>query len=278
MLGNCRLPVTTVGRGVGWLNMPDGSFIPDPTSVGHINPNDGSVAWDRAIGGWVPTDPESLSPDGTRYVAPDMSAAIDIVDARSGSTIAAIPPHYETDLGVFFVIGYTPTAIFLVQGGKNPPPGVWKIDTSTWALSRVTSQIATWTLVDGSTVWGTFDGATGYGGIERLDTSTGVVQEVRPPYETRFDLAIAGLARSGVLMVSLPTLQSAEVVNSDGSSQPVEIPPAINGSDLGFSFQDGPDILFAASVGLVAYDPNRGFQLLASRSDMFRILGTCETA
>lgn len=270
--------MATADSGVGWLDVPGGTFTPDRTSVGHINPNDGSIAWDPAISGWVPTDPESISPDGTRYIAPDTSVAIDIVDARSGSTISAISPHYQSNLGVFFVIGYTPTAIFLVQRGKNPPPGVWKIDTSTWALSKVTSRGATWTLVNGSTVWGTFDGATGYGGIERLNTSTGVVQEVRSPYETRFDLAIAGLAGSGVLMVSLPSLQSAEVVNSDGSRQPVEIPPAMNGSDLGFSFQDGPDILFAASIGLVAYDPKLGFQPLVPRSDMFRILGTCETA
>jgi hypothetical protein len=278
MLGSCRLPVVSQA-GVGWLDVPGGTFKPDPTSVGHISPHDGSIAWDHAIAGWVPTDPESVSPDGIRYVAADTSVTIDIVDAGSGSTIAAIPPKYQSDLGVFFVIGYSPTAIFLVQSGKNPPPGLWKIDTSSWALSQVTSEQATWSAVEGSTVWGTRDGAAGYGGVARLDTSTGVVQEVRPPYETQFDLAIAGLAGPGVLLVNLGRpFSSAEVVNPDGSSRPVEIPPAINGSDLGSSFQDGPDILFASNVGLVAYDPNHGFQLLVTRPDLLQILGPCTRA
>lgn len=278
VLGKCRLPVTTNDAGAGWLDVPGGTFQRDPAVVGHINPNDGSLAWDPAIAGWVPTDPQYLSPDGTRYVASNTSVTIDIVDARSGSTIAAIAPKYQSDLGVFFVLGYTPTAIFLTQSGKNPPPGLWKIDTSSWALAQVTSEQATWSAVDGSTVWGTRDGAAGYGGIVRVDTSTGMVQEVRPPYEIQFDLAIVGLAGSGVLVVNLQSLQSAEVVNADGASHAVVIPPTIDGSDLGFPFQDGPDILFASNVGLVAYDPNHGFQLLVTRRDLFKILGPCAKA
>lgn len=280
VLGNCRLPVTTTDSGVGWLDVPGGTFKPDPTVVGHFSAHDGSIAWDPAIAGWVPIHPQYLSPDGTRYVATDTSVTIDIVDARSGSTIAAIPPKYKSDLGVFFVLRYTPAAIFLVQFGKNPPPGLWKIDTSSWALSQVTSEGATWYAVDGSTVWGTRVSAAGYGRIVRVDTSTGVVQEVRPPYEIQFDQAIAGLAASGVLVVSPSSLQSAEVVNSDGASQAVAIPPTIAGSDLGFpfQFQDGPVILFASNVGLVAYDPNHGFQLLVTRPDLFQILGPCAKA
>jgi hypothetical protein len=73
-------------------------------------------------------------------------------------------------------------------------------------------------------------------------------------------------------------LQSAEVVNSDGASHAVVIPPTIAGSDLGFPFQDGPDILFTSNVGLVAYDPNHGFQLLVARPDLFKILGPCANA
>jgi hypothetical protein len=208
-------------------------------------------------------------------VAPDTSATIDIVDARTGSTIAAIPPRYQSDKGVFIVIGYTPIAIFLVKTGMNPQPGLWKIDTSSWALSQVTSDsrnIAR-SLVDGSVVWGD----SGYGGIERLDTSTGVVQEIRAPGQTA--LTIAGLAGSGVLVVnSGGPFSLAEVVNSDGSIQPVEISPAVNGSLLlGSSLQYGPESLFASSVGLVAYDQNRGFQLSASLSDLYRILGGCAT-
>jgi hypothetical protein len=284
MLGNCRLPVSAGSPPqVGWLDVPGGTFRPDPTSVGHISLNNFSVAWDPAISGWVPTDPRSLSPDGARYVAPDTSAAIDIVDARSGSTIAAIPPHYQSDLGVFAVIGYTTAAIFLVQTGMNPQPGLWKIDTSSWALSQVTSsgRGTDWSLVDGSIIWGTRASATGYGGIDRLNTSTGVVQEVRAPGQ--IELAIAGLAGSGVLVVNIPgPLSSAEVVNSDGSIQPVEITPPIIGSLLGPplqpSLQDGPETLMVSSVGLVAYDQNYGIQLLLSRSDLFQILGKCAPA
>jgi hypothetical protein len=146
---NCRLPVTTIDSGVGWLDVPGGTFKPDPPSKLHMSPIDSSIAWDPAIGDWVPTDPRSLSPDGARYVAPDTSTAIDIVDARSASTIAAIPPKYQSDFEVFFVLGYTPTAIYLGQAGKNPEPGLWKIDTSSWALSQVTSEQATWNCASG---------------------------------------------------------------------------------------------------------------------------------
>jgi hypothetical protein len=282
MLANCRLPVSAGNPvQVGWLDVPGGTFTPDPTSVGHISPINSSVAWDPAISGWVPTDPRSLSPDGARYVAPDTSAAIDIVDARSGSTIAAIPPHYQSGLGVFFVIGYTTTAIFLGQTGMNPQPGLWKIDTSSWALSQVTKEGpgVPWSLVDGSIIWGTRASATAYGGIDRVDASTGVVQEVRAPSNTDTDLDIAGLSGSGVLVVNTPgPLSSAEVVNSDGSSQPVEIPPPLVGSLLGPSLQDGPETLMVSSVGLVAYDQNDGLQLLLSRSDLFQILGKCAPA
>jgi len=275
VLGNCRLPVQMVGSAVGWLDVPGGTFEPDPTSVGRFSTVDGSIAWDPVIAGWVPANAESLSPDGTRYVSADTSATIDVIDARSGSTIAAIPPKYTSNLGVFFVLGYTPTDIYLVQGGKNPPPGLWKIDTSSWALSQVTSQQADWSTVDGSTVWGGRDDAAGYGGIVRVDTSTGLVHEVRPPYETQFDLTIAGLAGSGVLVVSSPVGQSAEVVNADGTSQKVVVPQTIERFDLGTPFQDGPDILFASSFGLVAYDPDQGFQLIVTRQDLFKILGPC---
>jgi hypothetical protein len=276
MLANCRLPVSAGNPvQVGWLDVSDGTFRPDLTSVGHVSPINYMVAWDPAITGWVPTDPESLSPDGARYVAPITSATIDIVDARTGSTIAAIPTRSLSDDYVFVVIGYTPTAVYLVTTGKNPQPGVWKIDTSSWALSQVTSKSRgiVWALVDGSVVWGD----SGFGGIERLDSSTGVVQEVRAPGQIL--LAVAGLAGSGVLVLNADgTFSWAELVNSDGSSQPVEIPPAINGSLLlGPSLQYGPESLFASSVGLVAYDQNRGFQLFASRSDLYRILGGCAT-
>src|SRR5882672_4602850 len=155
ILANCRLPVSAGNPlHVGWLDLSDGTFTADPASDGHVSP-DGDVAWDAAITGWVPTEPESLSPDGARYVAPDTSATIDIVDARSGSTIAAIAPQYKSAEEVFIVMGYTPTAVFLVKTGKNPQPGLWKIDTSSWALSQVTTQgpVAEWTLVDGPAVW-----------------------------------------------------------------------------------------------------------------------------
>ena len=289
VLGKCRLPVNAGNPAkLGWLDVPGGTFTPDPASVGHISPDSFIAAWDPAIASWVPTDPKSISPDGTRYVATNTSLKIDIIDAKSGSTIAAIPPHYQSGpprppgldyQGVFVVLGFTPTAIFLVQAGKNPQPGLWKIDASSWALSQVTSKGPGlgWALVDGSVVWGTRASATGYDGIDRLDTSTGVVQEVRAPGQT--DWGIAGLAGSGVLVVSDDPFLSAEVVNVDGSSHPVDIPPALSSAGLlTDTLQDGPDILFATTVGLVAYDQNFGFQLLVSRSDLYEIRGRCVPA
>lgn len=142
-LGNCRLPVrvSDAPSSVGWLELPSGRYSPDPTSVGHVSSYNDMTAWDPAVGGWVPTDSQSVSPDGTHYVAPINAATVDIVDARTGATVSEVPTHNAT---INTVIGYTQTAIYLVATGESPPPGLWKIETSSWKLSHVSSERVDW--------------------------------------------------------------------------------------------------------------------------------------
>jgi hypothetical protein len=233
------------------------------------------TAWDAAVGGWVPTDPQYISPDGTHYVAPIRAATVDIVDARTGVTLSRIPTqnsHINT------VIGYTQTAVYLVTRDKASPPGLWRIETSSWKLSRVSSEQVDWEVVDEAAAWGIYTTPESSSSVKRLDLSTGVVTQVGPASQD--SLEVAGFVGSGVLVVSpLGLVLAARVINADGSSQAVQVPAGLNGAALSpWVFQDGKAILLAFSVGLVAYVPARGFQVVVPTPDLYRVLGHCTAA
>jgi hypothetical protein len=277
VFGTCRLPVGVSGNPptVGWLELPSGRYSPDPTSVGHQSPINSAIAWDPGVGGWVATDPQYVSPDGTDYVAPIDSSTIKIIDARTGATVSKIPtqsPYINT------VIAYTRTAIYLVATGESPPPGLWKIDTSSWKLSQVSADRINWDVADGAAVWGTYDTPDSLSRVERLNLSTGVVTELSPASQT--SLYVVGFVGSGVLAVNaIGPFSAARVINPDGSSQSVQVPAALNGALLNpWVLQDGQDLLFAFDVGLVAYDPDLGFQVVLSTQNLFRVLGPCTAA
>src|SRR5258705_11798566 len=67
----CRLPVTSASTADeppgGWVTFPGGAFVRDPASL-LVRQATGLISYDRAIGAWVPADPEQVAPNGTSYV------------------------------------------------------------------------------------------------------------------------------------------------------------------------------------------------------------------
>jgi hypothetical protein len=208
-------------------------------------------------------------------VAPIKAATVDIVDAHTGATVSKIQTGKA---GINTVIGYTQTAIYLVAIGKSPPPGLWKIETSSWKLSRVSSARVDWEVVDETAAWGIHTTPDSVSSVWRLDLSTGVVTQVGAASENL--VYVVGFVGPGVLVVNGDgPFTAAFLINADGSSLSVRIPAALVGAGLSpRSFQDGKLLLLAFSVGLVAYVPDRGFQVVVAAPDLSRVLGHCAVA
>jgi hypothetical protein len=278
VFGTCRLPVLVAHSPgetpAGWLEVPDGRYTPDPTTIPVAEKAYGTMAWDPAVGQWVPTYPTWISPDGTKYVAVNRSD-IEIVDARTGATIHRIS---TTPNGPNDVIGYTSSAIYMDARGKQPPPGLWKVDTTSWTLKQISSAARDWHMANDTAAW-----AYGDLTVSRLDISTGVVTDLYKDRSGRYSrVELAGFAGSGVLLIlsndgmSGMEVGSVVVLHRDGSADPVDVPPALQHADLGGGFQDGPTVLLSASyplnwpalpaaphaVGLAAYDAEHGLQLV----------------
>jgi hypothetical protein len=241
--------------------------VPDPTQ--------GALTWDAAVGKWIPAVQAWVSPDGTRYV----TAELEVVDARTGAIVHRIPipngPGYVVD----YTVGYTDSAIYLSASGKNPPPGLWKVDTASWKLTQIASVDAYWKMADASAVWGVYGGTT----VKRMDPSTGKVTNVYTGGDAfPGDLVVAGLIASGAIVaVSREGFSGTEIlsillVHPDGSVVHFDVPPALQHATLWATFQDGPAVLFQvyyplepagppASLhgwGLAAFDTEHGLQFL----------------
>lgn len=287
VFGTCRLPVmagrTPGAPRSGWLNVPAGSFSLDQATLPFTDSN--VLAWDAGEGRWVPTWPRYISPDGTNYLADGGTA---IVDARTGAV--GHPISYPDRVGPFLV-GYTAAAIYFASGGKDPLPGLWKLDAASGKVTQVSSAAGEWDVADDAAAWGV---AGPYGPIRRLDLSTGAVSDVFKTGENS-PVVVAGFAGSGVLVMSSGASETLLlwVVHGDGSVVPVEVPRALQHARLGNAnsmLQDGPAMLFVAYYpldwpeppaglhgwGLAAYDPEHGLQLAAANTppEMF-LLGRC---
>ncbi len=298
MFGTCRLPVivphtrTQADPWAGWLDVPSGTYSPDPSSnlAGAT-----TLAWDAVVGKWLPTEPSYISPDGLDYVAenagPSVATAarvpgIEIVDARTGDIVQ------RTATGVANrVIGYTRSAVYLVSTGEYPQPGLWRVDTASGTLTQVSSVKGDWSVADDTAAWGTSTTADNIVTVKRLDLSTGVVTDVYKPVDQT--VIVVGFAGSGVLVTTWTPGSSrgltVVVIHQDGSVVPVDVPAEMHYGGLDRAVQDGPAVIFSGSwssgspslpgssrVGLAAYDPDHGLQLLMinTPSDIL-LLGRC---
>ncbi len=227
------------------------------------------IAWDAGIGRWVPAEPGSVSPDGSTYLSAD-SGGFRIVDARSGATL-----HKTTTGDVFpnHVIGYTASGIYLRAQGISPPPGLWRLDPSTGALSKISSAPGFWEIVDGTTAWGTDTVAT----VRRMDLATGVAKDIYSSGHKSVDVAGFVGERALVFEFGDPNRPfAASVVGSDGSTELVAIPAGMQSKIISGYFQDGSIVLiYGHGFGLAAYDVAHSLNLLTTTPEITVLFGRC---
>jgi hypothetical protein len=260
---------------VGWLTLPGGQFSPDSASQAGMSPS-GYIAWDSGAAKWLPTQPWMISPDGSIYIPQDRTS-LQIADARTGSVLRTVAPgNYN------LVFAYTASGIYAEHIGMNTIPGLWRIDPSTGSVTQLQASAdpVYWALVDANGAWGTQSTADNVTTIKRLDFSTGAITDINQP-PGQDSVALVGFVGSGVL-VTLASgnsgMVSAMVLNPDGSTRSVDIPPELLGksfSPLG-DLQDGQFIFLSGlGFGLAAYDQDRGFQVLTDGPQDISLLGKC---
>jgi hypothetical protein len=179
--------------------------------------------------------------------------------------------------------------VYLIASGIYPPPGLWRIDTGSGQLTQVSSAKGDWEVADDTAAWGTSTTPDNIVTVKRLDLSTGIVTDVYKPADSRAH--VAGFAGSGVLVTSSAAngVLSVVVIHQDGSVVPVEVPAAMHYGGLDMAVQDGRALIFSAGwstvwpplpdthhLGIAAYDPDHGLQLLMTNTpqDIF-LLGRC---
>jgi len=265
------------------MDVPTGTFQPDLASaLDAIKQSRANVpspsTWDPAVEEWVPAPQKLISPDGRSYVWGD-----DVFNAKTGAIVHRIPfpPPPNHLVGAFYIVAYTGAAIYFAGAGKEPPPGLWAVQTASWKVTQVSSAEGDWDLVDDKAAWGTY-GPT----VRRLDLATGKVSDLYQG-DPRFDspVVLVGFVGSGVLLLSpngtgsdSPIL-SVLVLNPNGSVTHFGVPPALGDGQLGAGVQDGSAFIFTvwyalepggppASLhgwGLAAWDPSHGLQSLMTK-------------
>ena len=284
--GPCQLPVELTGSPPqsGWLALPGDQFSPDPSAAAAIS-RDGDLAWDSGIGKWLPTEPTMISPDGASYVA-EGTADIEIADSRTGKVIRSFPPGPATSpTSGYVVAAWTPAGIYVVSGGKNPVYGLWNVDPTTGVVTQVAGSAirAPWSLVDRSAAWASIINTDNSTSVLRLDLSSG---HVRTLYTTPSpDWApLLGFVGSGVLALDNDTrdLTSAHIIGADGTVTEVSLPTQLVGVLASLNpgvIQDGSTIFFSGKwVGVAAYAPLHGVQVLVPSGQDFSLLGRCKSS
>ena len=189
------------------------------------------------------------------------------------------------------VVAYTGTAIYMGATGKQPPPGLWKLDTASWRLTQISSADANWQLVDAQSAWGV-NGFT----VRRLDLATGKVTDLyRGDPNTDWNVSLVGFVGSGALVETTDMgdigmqARSIVVLHPDGTTTAVDVPPDLRDATLD-GVQDGAAFIFTVvyplspggtsayplGSGLAAWDPDHGLQFVMTKApEGYSIAGPC---
>ena len=232
----CRLPVTSPTTGNeplgGWVTFPGGVFVRDPASL-PVRTETGFLSYDRAIGAWVPADPEQVAPDGATYVLTNPQQGNTppyyLVDAKTGSRRLLLSQEGPVPGSIWKVIQYASEGIYLWTGNggmEMPVPGLWLLDIKTGGVR----------LVDGSHYWGKVSSGAAWAldnagtnseasKVYRLDLSTGQVSTL---YESKTHVELLSPTPDGEILVDYGEIGSPRLalLAAPGSFTPVELPPA----------------------------------------------------
>src|ERR1700674_1507233 len=168
----CRVPFSVISEASGgFITYPGGQRQDDPSSVvalpgytpGQIGVNPG-LAYDRALGRWVPVPPEWLAPGALTYAYADFTGTIRAVTPGGGSEDVTADGGWElistADTGVYAARPNVAGAWFVPFGGvpqQIVDRGSWQryFNGVLWGIDG-SGQVFEHDLTSGAeTVWGT---------------------------------------------------------------------------------------------------------------------------
>jgi len=213
----------------GWVTFPDGAFVSDPAGV--PSRLESLPSYDRAIGAWVPVEPEKVAPDGASYVLTSYNSTppLYLVDARTGNQSLILTQEQEGPIqgSSWKVVRYASEGIYLWTGNggmEKPVLGLWLVDPKTGGVR----------LVDGSHYWGSVQGGVAWAldepntrasasKVYRLDLGTG---EVTTVYESKTDIRLLSPTPDGEMLIDYGKVGSPQLalLARPGSFVPIELP------------------------------------------------------
>src|SRR5437667_7858058 len=127
----CRLPFVRndTGRTAGFVWLPGGAWSPDPSAGIQA----GFYSW--RFGRWLPTDPSSVSQDGSHYAYSTPDWTIHDVDVATGIDRTVLTGPGQTS-GVQ-ILYYASQGIYFDHVVQGPQPGLWFLDPRTGSVQTV---------------------------------------------------------------------------------------------------------------------------------------------
>jgi hypothetical protein len=216
----------------GWITFPGGQFVRDPASLA-IRLDTSSPSYDRAIGAWVPVEPEKVAPDGASYVLTSYNSTppLYLVDASTGNRSLLLSQEHEGPIpgSAWKVIQYASEGIYLWTGNggmEKPVAGLWLLNPKTGGVR----------LIDGSHYWGQVSDGAAWAldepstratasRVYRLDLGTG---EVSTLYESKTDIRLLSPTPDGEMLIDYGKIGFPQLalLAGPGSFIPIQLPPA----------------------------------------------------
>ena len=285
----CRLPAvspTSAGIAGGWLTFPGGQFDLDPASLPGLLQQH-VPSYDRAIGAWVPVEPEYVAPDGASYVlhnestlGNDKSGYFYLVDAKTGNRRLLLSQEGPIPGAYWTVVDYASEGIYLTApayGMTQQVAGLWLLDPKTGQV-RLINGDHYWVMVAGGFAWAQdppghpVESSTVY----RLDLHTG---KVITSYEAKMDIRLLSPTPDGELLVTYGDISSPKVALLPGQGSlvaialPFALPPI-------YSARIAPEGVWLAIYGeawsgLALFVKGEGVTILARSQYWLEAAGTC---
>jgi hypothetical protein len=290
----CKMPAELRNTGtknfLGWLNLPSGTTIDDPSvqieQQGDINGQPiwatnkspqlygtAAAAWSNAINGWVPVPPDLLAPDGIHYAYLGADGKIHTSNATSGQEALIDNPQKLSP------IAYTSAGVVLVNTDNIAPQGLWLLDPVSQSISAITPATGNevWVEVANGFGWGVDSpGVLGYPASKKLITaqiipnpqiinpsSTATVVYSAPGGDNISNLATDN--KGGVLVILVGSTPGLIYIPAGGGSPTqYQVPPGVNVATLGpLNHADAHGIWFYGNSGVFLFNTTTGLAKIA---------------